>query len=662
MLMNSPLIDGHAWWAGLCVVGLASLTGAALPPWRGGRIGWAARTAAGLAVVAAVALGAGQVEGFLFHPWMWSALGIAGWAVALFALKKSARNFRGLVVIGPSELIALIGWLVVGVWLLVILGPAVSPPVSYDVLEYHQGIIPSVFERGRFEPIPGVVYTRQPIATEALYTLAAAIEGNAWGRAPGILQWLMIVLGASAFARALRRFGITSMWRPWAVLLLLTQPIIFTLQLDRLTDWTGVMLLAAGLAAVRSRGLGAAGLVGVIAGGAVDAKWTHAGTVALPLAIMAVALAPRGKRIARAVVFACAAALMWLPWGVWTWHVARNPFSPFMARWFPTDFWPPARLEFLMETHGRISPIQLQYWTNLTGRLGWGLEGVPWIALALVAACGGVVWARKLKRAHGSRMNAAGWMAAGLLASALLWGELLHAAARFLAPSILLSIFVIIILAREAGSRVPRRMMALLLAGIVMLSVAFTAGQLQRVRALAELTSLTLAGNLTGDDYSRLNLGSTYELFEAANRLPESSRLIAVNEARRYWFRRPVALASVFDRSPAEPIVRGAADAGTIRARLAAAGYTHILVNEYEQARILAMHTPPALVGNRELASMIARNDQSAMVGRFCGATEFAIEPLKANELAAWKEFLGQMRERAVWRAGNRPAMFIAKL
>jgi hypothetical protein len=92
-------------------------------------------------------------------------------------------------------------------------------------------------------PIPGVIYTRQPIATEALYTLAAAIEGNAWGHAPGILQWLMIVLGTAVFAEAMRRFAIPSSWRPWVVLLVLTQPIMFVLQLDRMTDWTGQQVI-----------------------------------------------------------------------------------------------------------------------------------------------------------------------------------------------------------------------------------------------------------------------------------------------------------------------------------------------------------------------------------------------------------------------------------
>lgn len=671
--MNAPLFDWNAWWAGLCVIGLGSLAGAALPPWGRGRarpIGWAARTAAGLVAIAAIVLGAGQVQGFLFHRWFWSVGGAAGWAVAFVRAWQCVRSMRRPSIFGLEKSIFAIGWLAVACWIAVMLGPAFSPPVNYDVLEYHQGIIPHVFERGRFEPIPGIVYTRQPIATEALYTLAAAIEGDAWGFAPGILHWSMIVLGTAVIARLLKRVAMPASSRPWIVLALLTQPIVYRLQLDRLTDWTGVMLLAAGLVALRSRGgLGAAALAGMIAGGALGVKWTNAGTVALPLALMIVvhrgSWSVNRERVARVLVFSLAAVLIWLPWGAWSWHYARNPFSPFMARWFPTDFWPPARLDFLVQTHGPLAPFQWDYWTNLVSRLGRGLSGASWIAVALFFAAGAALlkWFRANgKNRNGGRIAFASWLALGLLGSALMWGALRHAADRFLAPSILLAILIAAILARALVTAPSRRATAFLFAIVVVLGVRVTPDHKDRVSALVRYTGMRLSGSVTADEYSQIILGDTAPLFEAANALPEGSRLIAINEARRYPFRRPIALASVFDRSPAEPAVRGATDADTIRKRLIAAGYTHILVNENEQARILAMHTPPGLIGNRELQAMIERNDQAAMVERFAGATEFSVEPLNATELRAWKEFLNLMRARATWKSGARPAMYISKL
>ncbi len=655
--MNAPLFDGNAWWAGLCVIGLGSLAGWVLPPWRGGRVGWVVRTTAGLVVIATLVPGAGD-DGWLFRPGIWSPAGAVGLAIALYSLVKSCRSIRLPRVFGPGELIAGGGQLLVGLWLAMMLGPAFGPPVNYDVLEYHQGIIPHVFERGKFEPIPGVVYTRQPIATEALYTLAAAIEGNAWGRGPGILHWLLIVLGAAVFARLLKRIAIPAAWRPWIVLALLTHPLIFRLQLDRFTDWTGVTLLAAGLAALRSRGgWGAAALAGVIAGGAVSAKWTHAGTVALPLAIMLPVLSPARGRFVRLLAFVTAALVVWLPWVAWTWRYAHNPFSPFLASIFPTDFWPAGRLQFLMATHGRTSPLQAVYWTNVIRRIGWGVAGPPWIAVALV--CGAAAAALKKK----SRAGGVGWagrLTLGLLLAVLLWGGLLHAAERFLAPSILLALVVMAALLRAFAPRRARAAAGPALAFVVLVTAAFIyRGDLG---GLARLSAATVSGTLPADEYSRLFLGDTVDLFAAANRLPAGARLIAINEARRYPFRRPVALASVFDRSPASFAARGARDAGEIHRRLAAAGYTHILVNEFEQARILAMHTPPGLVGNRELQALIQRNDQAALVERFAGATEFSVEPLNPTELRAWQDFLDRMRAQAIWRIGTRPAMYISQL
>jgi hypothetical protein len=169
-------------------------------------------------------------------------------------------------------------------------------------------------------------------------------------------------------------------------------------------------------------------------------------------------------------------------------------------------------------------------------------------------------------------------------------------------------------------------------------------------------------GLRTPEQYWEGTLGATAELFAAANRLPPPSRLIAVNEARRYPFRWPVALASVFDRSPIRPAVAGAADAETIRRRLVQAGYTHLLVNEFEQDRILRMHPPPRLWLDAEFTRLREAGDPLELARRYGGMTEFATDPLSPAEREIYLRFLGQMRRRAIWRWGLVPAMWIAPL
>ena len=57
-----------------------------------------------------------------------------------------------------------------------LLGPALSPPLNYDTLEYHLGVIPHYFQEGIVAPIPHVFYSAQPLGTEMLYTLAAVLD------------------------------------------------------------------------------------------------------------------------------------------------------------------------------------------------------------------------------------------------------------------------------------------------------------------------------------------------------------------------------------------------------------------------------------------------------------------------------------------------------
>ena len=151
------------------------------------------------------------------------------------------------------------------------------------------------------------------------------------------------------------------------------------------------------------------------------------------------------------------------------------------------------------------------------------------------------------------------------------------------------------------------------------------------------------------------------------NALPEGSRLLAINEARRAPIRHPVALASVFDRQPVRPFLRGAADGAAVERALAQAGFTHVLVNEFEQVRLLRMHTPPALLGAVRFQALLAMAPpagvDAVLAGEFAGYTEFAADPLSDAERAAYLDFLRRLRGRAVWQTSSvSPAAWIAQL
>lgn len=747
----APVLNPHAWLGAVGALGLAALLGYAfLPRLRAWRWGDALllRLTAGLPLAALAVLGVGQVSGLVLRfPW----LGLAGvgWGLVLadgiLRLRRRPRERETLATSGRPRRSGLgkarfwtilVGWEVLILVLLYLLAPALCPPINYDVMEYHLGIVPHIFEVGRVQPIPHVFYSAQPIATELLYTLSALIEGTPQGHAPGLLHWFLILLATLLIVRSLRLARVPALWRPWLLLILLVHPGIVVLEVDRMTDWMGLLMLAGGTwiylrgrypcrqqpdrqqlggtpEKVVTRPLRMAALMGIYAGGGLSAKWTHAGTVFLPLLLLAFSLGagmlgrdqslpematPR-RRLGRGLWAAAAClgvgGLLWLPWGVWLWVVRGNPFAPFAARLFPTAAWPPSRQQFLLATHGPLGFAQAEYWTNLAARLGWRLSGLPLIALALVGVVAlALMMAARPRKAlpalavSGAPRSLAAarsdsalifWLSGGMLVSVLLWGQLRDAASRFLAPAMMTAILVLPLLLALGIRRFGRALTIHARAG-VRLAVAF----LLVLAALAglfhpevpfmnkSLNGIYLSyatGQTDETGFWRPILEMTTDLFAAANKLPPGSRILAINEARRYPFTRPITLASVFDESPLRPALTGAPDGQTIRRRLVGAGYTHLLVNEFEQNRILFMHTPQELLEDRGLRLLLDKDSPRAsrlLAEHYWGYTEFSGHPLSPPERQAYGQFLSLMRARALWDnhwpSQTAPAMWIAPL
>ena len=705
----APIFHWPAWWGALGVMGLALLLGAAVLP-RGNPLGWPdrwlVRVAVGLVPVWVGVLAVGQIPGLVtLFPWWLGSVG--GWAVFVYSVLRHSRC-RSIQPSAPEpaptfrqrtyRLIRGAGWAALGAWFLLLLGPAGSPPSNYDVLEYHLGLIPHVFQTGLIRPIPHIFYTAQPLGTEMLYTLAATFEGTPWGHGPGLLHWLLLGLGALLAGRAMKRFAVPSMFRPYLLLILLTHPLIFRLEAECMSDWMGLLLLAAGLLAARTPSIqkqwaARAALLGLLAGGAISAKWTHAATVALPLGLFALeggwrAAGPNPRTklsLAGAAGALClgTALLAWLPWGIWLAVMRGNPTAPFLAGWFPTEAWGPERLEFLIASHGgMLSPTSPEYWTNLSRRLfqlaarlslpgaAHPNAGMLVLGAATLAVTALVPWTRQARSRRRILLPQLVLLILAIGAGVLLWGRLGHAAVRFLAPTMLLLVIASGIALGTLPSLMPRatrsvKWVAGRLAVAVGLGVLAVTAYAPGMRAMRLYMDASL-GRISPFEQRQRMLGWTAELFEAANRLPEDARLIAVAEARRYPFRRAITLSTVFDRSPFEPFLRNASEPGQIRRRLVEAGYTHLLVNEFEQLRLLMMHPPRWLMDDPAFLADRAELSPSELIDRYVGTAEFALRRPVAPSLEAYRRFLNGMKQNALWRTSSRipggPAMWIAPL
>jgi len=635
-------------------------------------------------------------------------IGLLGLAIPGFSFIKLIRSSLGAgvtrtsatVVQGPLDrAICLAGWGILCFWLMVLVLPAFSPPTQYDVLEYHLGLIPHVFRVGRVEPVPGIFYTAQPMATEMYYLAASVFEGSPWGYAPGLVQWLLVILATIFYIPLAGRLGIPAVWCPWLWLVFLSHPLVFRFQLERLTDWTGVVMLLAGLYVWKSGiqnharsgnipRMFPAVMIGLLAGGSVTSKWTNIGTVFLPLMCILVMMgleSGAGRRL-RQVCQVCLTGLMasfvaWLPWGAWLMYHRGNPFSPFLAGVFPSSEWPVERLHFLMETHGPLKPWQTEYWSNLVSRLLFHLPGFPLIVFAL--SCGVLIlvlaYLSRGRTGAGYSMDSSqrrGFRAIQLLvisvpAGLLLWGQLLHAADRFLAPLMTGSILLSGMAIHSMSVLWDRKFHAIFIraagCSLVILFCFQAVGPLKIGRAY----TVVATGRLTWDETWDQLLGVTNVMVREVNRLPDDSQLIILNEARRYFFRHRVSLASVFDESPIRDAVIGANSAPEIREKLIEKGYTHILVNEFEQARVLRMHAPLHLLGDSEFKSDRKIRDSKTRDRKLAimyeGLTEFSVDPLEKVQLEVYRKFLSNARDRALWSTASnggpdRPAIWMSSL
>lgn len=655
------------------------------------------RLTAGLALSPVFVLLSGQIQGVLLLRPYWMAFALGGVALLAFQLSRSdphpdAESETPNRPAEPTRIPAgtVLAAIPFAVWMMYLLGPLSCPPLNYDVLEYHLGVVPHFFELGRIDPIPHVFYSAQPIATEMLYTLASVLEGSSRGGATGYVQWGMTGLAGLLLFRALERAGVP---RPAALLVpfgFLTHPIMLRTELDRMTDLTGAVMLLGGwlvwLNVARgeddNRGRRASLVIlGVLAGGAVTSKWTNAGTAAWGIAMAPAAgilmfrdgdtRLPFAFWFKAAGLFILGGAAVVLPWMLWVWVETGNPIAPFGAGAFPTERWGPENLEYLLGTHGALSPLSGEYWDRLVSRILSPRIGL-WplflgAALALAARL-------RLRRALDDkyflilRHEPRNLLLSGALTvvvALLLWGRLRHAADRFLAPVIAMEFLMLgaafAMLLENAAPKWTRAASA----GAFLLFLGLAAVSPLPPLAGAAVYWDRALGRTSAEEFLQSGLGATADFFDAANELAEGSRLMAVGEARRYAFRHPVTLASVFDRHPIAHHVESAENAEGIRTSLREAGYTHLAVNEHETARLLDFHPPPILEADPAFVEVREAKNYAALVRRFPGFSEFGALPLKESGRERYVKFLGQMRADATYvnaAPEGAPAFWIAPL
>jgi hypothetical protein len=447
---------------------------------------------------------------------------------------------------------------------------ALAPPFFYDALVYHLALPWQALLEGRIAAHPENVFAAFPPLAQLIYAgpLAAGLD-----RVPALLHLGSFVAAGAAVAALARRLGAAAPLAAAAgAILPLIPAVVLVPGLPAAEGWA-VSAVVAALALVvgpqggkRARDRAVAPLAGFLAGSACAARLQGIPWAAIVLLILLARPAggrvpgPRaGARLRRAGAALAGALLGSAPWWLKNLLLLRDPLAPLgWQREGMETLWGAARTQMHL-AHGAGDLLRAMG-TVLLPHLGYVLP----LALAAILA---------LLR-DGRRDS--WWLGGAVLAGALSWGAT-GTLERFLAPTLAL----LLALAAAAG----RTRFGAWAASLV-LAVAAAFGCFSTLRELGRWGGPGLALDREPAVLDRMVVNNPLPAFGAAGELPAGSKVLFVGEARGYSFPHRFVAPSQHDVSPLREPIEKLPAANDVRDWLVAQGYTHLLVNRAELARL----------------------------------------------------------------------------
>jgi hypothetical protein len=433
---------------------------------------------------------------------------------------------------------------------------ALAPPFFYDALVYHLGLPwQAILEHG-LHAHPEDLFAAFPPLAQLLYAplLALGVE-----RAPALLHWASFVVAATAVGVLAQRLGAPR----WAAFLAAAcVPVlpcaVLVAGLPAAEGWLiASTVLAAALIARRRWPPGTGALLGLLLGGAVAVRLQG-----IPWAAILIGCALLRTRSVRTIVSAAAA---WLCGSAVWWGknliTLGDPTAPvFFTREGIDTLWRDSG-SAMHTAHGAAGFAQATL-----GALAPHAAYIGPLALAALIAVAADTPAR--------HRLVAGAAVAGLLAWALS-GNL----PRFLT---VVAALLLALAASAAGRSAAGRWAAALAIG-----TAATLGLVVSVAQLHRWGALGLAVTPPAAARERLVVDNPFPAFAAAARvLPDGARVLFVGEPRGFGFPRRFAAPSQHDVSPLRAILEAGDHPAAAAAALRRRGFTHLLVNFAELARL----------------------------------------------------------------------------
>lgn len=459
---------------------------------------------------------------------------------------------------------------------------ALSPTVFYDTLVYHFAVPNLYLLRGAVVPLPNLVYSNFPLQAEMIYLLGLQMGGE---RLAGLVSSGFAILAAAALAALVRRLAHPAAGRTAAALFLLAPPVLLSVRFGTVETLLALFFTLEVWCLHRWRdgaGRGWAVAAGLFAGWCFSTKYAG-GLFALlpPLVYLAEDAARTGRLAVRdALALAGSAIVAALPWlvknAVFT---GGNPVFPAFYGFLGGNDWSAARgAVVLADSHASwlvaTSPIDF-------ARLPLDLVLHPerFGAAAASAWIWPVTLAAVVAALAAPRDRAAIRLSAILAGYLLIWGASFWLA-RLLIPAMAIGFaLAAIALHRSLPGRTVVRgallaALALWTAAVLMLD-APTRNSLAPALGLQEADAY-LAGMISSHPAVRF----------INDRLPPEARVLVIGEARVARLRRDHLHGSPYDPAPLGDLVGADRTVDGLASGLSRAGFTHLLVNNRELARV----------------------------------------------------------------------------
>jgi hypothetical protein len=494
---------------------------------------------------------------------------LGSWALGLAVeLLGLARAWLPGVLVATAAVLAISGrwrgngwrWSVLGLPALgamVALPVSLAPPFFYDALVYHLGLPwQAVLDHG-LRAHPEDVFAAFP----PLAQLVSAVPlGLGLERAPAVLHWWSFVAAGAAAGGLARALGAPR----WAAgLAALSLPLVPALALvpglPAAEGWAIAGVLAAlAVSLAPEVPPGGALLAGALAGIATSARLQG-----VPWSAMVLALVVLRERRFRALLEIGAGFLAGsAPWWMKNLVLLSDPVAPIL--------WRREGIETLWRDAGSVSLLAGP--ATFLRTLGDNLA--PHLAYAgpLAAAALFALVSRRRQRL---------WLAGGAMVAGVLAWAATGSLPRFLGPTLAVALALAATAARVRLGR---------LAAGMALACACTIGTVFSALQLARWGGLRLAWAPAATVRTAMVVNDPFPAFAAARALPGEARVLFVGEPRGFGFPRRFVAPSQHDVSPLRAILDSAHGPAEAVKDLTSRGFTHLLVNQGELARLSASY------------------------------------------------------------------------